>query len=65
MRDLAAQEGNMQQAGQFDVVDEQRLPGQKSSILIAFDRCAEKAGCHGRAACIARAAASMASTMFW
>ncbi len=65
MRDLAAQEGRMQHAGQFDIVDEQRLAGEELAVLIAFDRRAEKAGRHGAAVRIACAAAIMASTMFW
>ncbi len=65
MRHLAAQEGCVQQPGQFDIVDEQPLSRKKLAVFVAFDRCAEKAGCHGRAARIACAAASMASTIFW
>ena len=49
MRDLAAQEGRMQHAGQFDIVDEQRLAGQQPAVLIALDRRAEISRAHGAA----------------
>ncbi len=65
MRDLAAQEGGVQHAGQFNVVDEQRLAGEKFPVLVALDRGAEKARRHGAAPAITFAAASIASTMFW
>ena len=47
MRDIAAQERRVQHAGQFDIVDEQRLAGQESCVLIAFDRRAKAARRHG------------------
>ena len=50
MRDLAAQERDVQHARQFDVIDEQRLSGQELAIFIAFDRLAEGAGGHLRSA---------------
>src|SRR3977135_2583742 len=46
MRNLAAQERNMQHPGQLNVVDKQRLTGEKPAIFIAFDRFAECAGGH-------------------
>ena len=64
MGNLAAQECRVQHAGQFEVIDEQRLPGQELFVFVAFDRCAEEASGHGAPARIACAAAIMASTMF-
>ena len=64
MGNLTAQKCNMQHARQFDVIDEQRLPGQELLVFVAFDRCAEEASGHGTVARIACAAAIMASTMF-
>ena len=37
----------MQHARQFDIVDEQRLPGQQPLVLVALDRRAEKSRRHG------------------
>jgi hypothetical protein len=49
MRDLAAQQRRMQHPRQFDVIDEQRLAGEKPAILVALDRFSERAGRHGLA----------------
>ena len=65
MRDLAAQERGVQHARQLDVVDEQRLSGQKLAVLVALDRFAESAGGHDCQPRIRSAAVSTASTMFW
>ena len=65
VRHLAAQQRGVQQAGQFDVVDEERLPGQQPAILVALDRGAEISGRHAGALPIFVAARSTASTMCW
>jgi len=54
----------MQQARQFDVVDEQRPPGEEFSVFVAFDRCAKETRGHGAAARNVSAAFSTASTIF-
>ncbi len=64
MRHLAAQERGVQHAGQFDIVDEQRPPGEEFSVFIAFDRRAKETRGHGAAARSVSAAFSTASTMF-
>ena len=63
MRDVAAQEGRVQHAGQFDVIDEQRLAAQQPGILVAGDRGAEIACRHGDQPRIRSAASITASTM--
>ena len=46
MRDIAAQKRCVQHPGQLDVVDEQRLAGEKPRVLVALDRSAESARRH-------------------
>ena len=64
MRDLAAQEGGVDHARQFDIVDEQCPPGKEFLVFIALDRCAKKTRGHGAAARIVSAAFKTASTIF-
>ena len=63
MGDLAAEKGGVQHPRQFDVVDEQRLPGEKPSVLIAFDGGSEIARRHHEPDRIMRAALIAASTI--
>ena len=64
MRNLAAQERRMQHSRQLDVVDEQRLTGEKPAVLVAFDRLAEGTGGHAVSSASFAAADITASTMF-
>ena len=61
MREIAAQKCRVHHAGQFDVVDEQRLAAQQPRVLVATDRRAETARAHG---CGFRSR-SAASCMAW
>jgi hypothetical protein len=65
MRYLAAQQSGMQHPRQLDVVDKQRLAGEKPAVFVALDRFAECASGHSGQPRIRIAAASTASTMFW
>jgi hypothetical protein len=49
VRKRAAQECRMQHPRQLDVVDEQRLAGEQTPVLVALDRRAEIAGRHSSA----------------
>ena len=63
VRHAAAQKRRVQHAGQFDVVDEQRLAAEQPGVLVALDRRAEAARAHGARPCIRSAASMTASTM--
>ena len=65
VRDIAAQEGRVQHAGKFDIVDEQRLAAQQPCVLVASDRSAEISRGHGDHLRSRSAASCTASTMCW
>ena len=69
VRDRTAQQGGVEHARNFDVVDEQRLAGEELPVLVAADWSAEIAGFQGAHFAahvrIRSAASSTASTMCW
>ena len=65
VRDRAAQQRGIEHAGNFEVVDKQRLAGEELPVLVAADGGAKIAGFTAAHVRIRSAASSTASTMCW